>query len=76
MTSGDGVTPLESALSFRGAEQLALHRVHHISWADTFGASMVSKELTVDHEKGTPWYGSAEIVKEWGRFLRANSDAE
>ena len=74
-TSGDGVTPLESALAFRGAEQLELHRVHHISWADTFGASFVSKELTTDHSSGTPWYGSSEVVRVWGQFLKANADS-
>ena len=69
------MTPLESALAFRGAEQLELHRVHHISWADTFGASFVSKELTTDHGSGTPWYGSSEVVRVWGQFLKANADS-
>ena len=72
--SGDGVTPLESAFDYRGAKQLAFERVHHISWADTFGGKFVSKELTKDHAGGTPWYGSPEIVRQWGQFLKPNSD--
>lgn len=75
-TSGDGVTPLESAFDYRGAQQLALDRVHHISWRDTFGAGFVSKELTRDHQNGTPWYGSPPIVKMWGPFLKANANDE
>eukprot|EP00977_Amphora_coffeiformis_P009793 scaffold2252_cov150-Amphora_coffeaeformis.AAC.8 len=72
-TTGDGVTPLESAFAYRGAEQLELEEVHHISWRDNRFAKLVSKELTEHHGSGKPWYGSAEVVKQWSQFLKTNT---
>ena len=69
---GDGVTPIESSLGYRGALKLELIDVHHIDWATTFGGSIVSKELTEDRKSGKPWYGSEMVVKEWASFLKKN----
>lgn len=69
-TTGDGVTPLESSFAYVGAEKLEIPDVHHINWMDTFGAALVSKELTEDHRGGKPWYGSPHIVQQWSHFLK------
>jgi triacylglycerol esterase/lipase EstA (alpha/beta hydrolase family) len=67
--TGDGVTPIESALAYPGAETLVIPGVHHFCWADTFGGKWVSPELTEDHESGTSWYGSHDAIEKWASFL-------
>lgn len=73
--TGDGVTPLDSAFAYRGADRLELEEVHHISWSDNQFANLVAKELTEHHSTGKPWYGSPEIIKEWSHFLKTNTKA-
>ena len=67
--TGDGVTSIESALAFEGAEKLELPGVHHFCWADVWGGSFVSPELTEDYRNGSPWYGSKGVVEKWATFL-------
>ncbi|CAB9516781.1 Triacylglycerol Lipase [Seminavis robusta] len=66
--TGDGMTPIDSALSFDGAEQLAIQNVTHFSW-DTFGAEFVAPELAKDYSNGRPWYGSKGIVEKWADWI-------
>lgn len=67
--TGDGVTPVFSALAYEDAKPLLLDGVSHFAWSDVFGGSFVAPELTADHKSGRPWYGSPEIVKVWASFI-------
>lgn len=51
---GDGVIPVESALSLDGAEKLLLDDVWH---------------LPGDAKNGQAWYGSESVVDKWIQFL-------
>jgi hypothetical protein len=68
--TGDGVTPIQSALAYDGADRLELQNVHHIPWSEIFGGQWVSPELTEDCRNGAPWYGSDGIIDEWIDFIR------
>jgi hypothetical protein len=67
--TGDGVTPIQSALNYEGAEKLELEGVHHFCWSDVFGGSLISPELSQDFRGGSPWYGSDEVIDKWIAFL-------
>jgi hypothetical protein len=66
---GDGVTPVFSSLAMEGAEQMVLDGVGHFPWSDVWGGDLVAPDLTQDHKKGRPWYGSDEIVDKWAEWV-------
>eukprot|EP00614_Pseudopedinella_elastica_P020122 CAMPEP_0172646640 /NCGR_PEP_ID=MMETSP1068-20121228/240345_1 /TAXON_ID=35684 /ORGANISM="Pseudopedinella elastica, Strain CCMP716" /LENGTH=326 /DNA_ID=CAMNT_0013460905 /DNA_START=1411 /DNA_END=2391 /DNA_ORIENTATION=- len=66
---GDGLTPVQSALAFPGAEQLVLDRVTHFPWGDVFGGDVLAPELAMDYKAGMPWYGSENVVDKWAGWL-------
>jgi hypothetical protein len=67
---GDGITPVDSALAWKGAERLTIPNVTHFPWSETAGASLVAPELTKDHGLGMrSWYGSRPVVEQWARWL-------
>lgn len=68
---GDGVTPIQSALAMPGvSDTLTLDNVTHFCWSDVFGSSFVAPELTEDHKKGRPWYGSEGIMEKWADWIQ------
>jgi pimeloyl-ACP methyl ester carboxylesterase len=67
---GDGVTPIESAFAWKGAEQLVVEGVTHFCWSKVAGSSLVAPELTKDEANGRPWYGSDNILDQWVPFLQ------
>jgi len=72
--TGDGVTPIQSSLGLKGADEtLELPGVHHFCWNDVFGGSFVSPELTKDHREGAPWYGSKQIIPKWSHFISSRT---
>ena len=67
--TGDGITPIQSALALPGAELMSLQGVTHFCWSDVFGGSFVAPELTKDHKAGRPWYGSKGVVEKWADWI-------
>lgn len=67
--TGDGVTPIQSAIALPGAEKLTLDGVTHFCWSDVFGGSFVAPELTEDHKEGRPWYGSEGVIEKWADWI-------
>ena len=67
--TGDGITPIQSALALPGAELMSLQDVTHFCWSDVFGSSFVAPELTKDHKAGRPWYGSKGVVEKWADWI-------
>lgn len=69
-STGDGVTPIDSAFEFEGADKLELTDVHHLAWDENL-LGFVAKELASDFSScGGNWYGSDEVVEEWAEFLK------
>jgi len=67
---GDGVTPVHSAVAWKGAQQRIVENVTHFCWADVWGSSLIAPELTEDHKNGGhPWYGDDVVLDEWATFL-------
>ena len=69
---GDGVTPVESALAFEGAETLllpmtALHAPNL--------PSFIAPALAEKQKRGAPWYGSAVAMDEWVPWLLRQRDS-
>lgn len=66
---GDGVTPIESALAFEGAEKLILKgRVTHFPWSDVFGGDLFAPDLAKIHkEEKVPWY--ADVLDQYVGFI-------
>jgi hypothetical protein len=67
---GDGVTPVESALAWKGAERLVVEGVTHFCWSKIAASSVVAPELTKDEAKGRPWYGTDCVLDQWDGFLK------
>ena len=74
MYDGDGVTPVESALTMEGptCEKMILDgTVTHFPWSDVFGGDLFAPDLAKLHkEERTPWYGSGESVDQWADWLK------
>ena len=71
---GDGVTPIQSALAWKGAQQLVLPNVTHFCWSEVWGSRLVAPELTEDHARGGhPWYGDDIVLDQWADFLRVEN---
>jgi pimeloyl-ACP methyl ester carboxylesterase len=69
-TDGDGITPIASAVAWKGAEHMVIANVTHFPWSETTGANLVAPELTKDHKMGNrTWYGSLSVVQQWAKFL-------
>jgi len=68
---GDGMTPLFSALAFKGADQLVVDDVSH---APEYPALGPSADLAKRRQDGQPWYGSRNILERWLPWLMAPSD--
>jgi pimeloyl-ACP methyl ester carboxylesterase len=68
--NGDGVTPIQSALAWPGAEHLVVPETTHFCWSDVFGGGLVAPELTRDHAAGRIWYGSDNVVDLWAKWLQ------
>jgi len=49
---GDGVTPLNSAIAWKGAQQLCVQNVTHFCWSEVWGSRLIAPELTEDHARG------------------------
>jgi pimeloyl-ACP methyl ester carboxylesterase len=67
--TGDGMTPIQSALALPGAEQMTLEGVTHFCWSEVFGGSWVAPELTEDHKAGRPWYGDEDTIAKWADWI-------
>ena len=67
--TGDGITPIQSALAIKGAETMTFDGCTHFCWSDVFGSHWVAPELTKDHKEGRPWYGSEGIVEAWADWI-------
>jgi len=72
--NGDGVTPIQSALTMKEyvphAETLVLDDVGHMCWSDVFCGETVAPELTKSHQEGRPWYGDESVIEKWAGFLQ------
>lgn len=67
---GDGITPIQSALAWKGAEQLVVDGVTHFCWTEVAGSNIVAPELTKDQrENNRPWYGSDSVLDQWASWL-------
>ena len=67
--TGDGITPIQSAVAMNGAEQMTLDQVTHFCWSEVFGSELIAPELTKDYKNGRPWYGSPGIVEKWAEWI-------
>ena len=71
---GDGVTPVQSALAWKGAQHLVVQNVTHFCWSEVWGSRLVAPELTEDHAHGGhPWYGDDSVLDQWANFLKIDS---
>ena len=68
---GDGVTPIQSAIGWRGAEPLVVNNVTHFGWKEVPISRIVAPELYADHARGGhPWYGDDAVLEQWAGFLK------
>jgi len=66
---GDGLTPIDSSLSWDGAKKLALEDVTHFPWSEVFGGDQFAPDLAKMHREGSPWYGSKQVLDQWAGWL-------
>jgi len=69
---GDGLTPIESALSMEGKDvtKITLDGVTHYPWSDAgIWGDLFAPDLSKEHREGKPWYGDDDIVDQWVGFL-------
>lgn len=66
---GDGLTPIDSALAWDGAEKLVLDDVTHFPWSDVFGGDQFAPDLAKLHRAGSPWYGNDQVLDKWAGWL-------
>lgn len=69
LLSGDGVTPLRSALDLPGAETLVIEDVSHAPGYP----SVAAPELSRDYEERRRWYGSPDALDQWLGWLTKES---
>ncbi len=69
LDDGDGITPIQSSLAWKGAKPLQVDGVTHFCWSEVAGSRIVAPELTKDHEEGRPWYGSKGVIEQWAEWL-------
>jgi hypothetical protein len=74
--TGDGVTPIQSALAMEGAETMIIDGCTHFCWSDVFGGDIVAPELTKDHRAGRSWYGSDTVINQWAKWLEEGTDSK